>query len=65
MLKVGAGVGGVEENQRGLAAIVLSSLVSAGYAILAQTRLVAADVAKTFKFGAGATTMSRPACRWR
>ena len=42
VLKVGAGVGGVEENQRGLAAIVMSSLVSAGYAILAQTRLVAA-----------------------
>lgn len=58
VLKVGAGVGGVEENQRGLAAIVMSSLVSAGYAILAQTRLVAADVATTFKFGAGATTMS-------
>ena len=58
VLKVGAGVGGVEENQRGLVAIVMSSLVSAGYAILAQTRLVAADVATTFKFGAGATTMS-------
>ena len=58
VLKVGAGVGGVEENQRGLATIVMSSLVSAGYAILAQTRLVAADVATTFKFGAGATTMS-------
>jgi putative OPT family oligopeptide transporter len=58
VLKVGAGVGGAEENQRGLIAIVISSLVSAGYAILAQTRLVAADVAKTFKFGAGATTVS-------
>ena len=58
VLKVGAGVGGAEENQRGLAAIVMSSLVSAGYAILAQTRLVAADVATTFKLGAGATTMS-------
>ena len=58
VLKVGAGVGGAEENQRGLIAIVISSLVSAGYAILAQTRLFAADVAKTFKFGAGATTVS-------
>ena len=58
VLKVGAGVGGVEENRRGLAAIVVSSLVSAGYAILAQTRLFAADVAKTFKLGSGATTMS-------
>jgi putative OPT family oligopeptide transporter len=58
VLKVGAGVGGVQENQRGLIAIVISSLVSAGYAILAQTRLIAADVATTFKFGAGATTVS-------
>ncbi len=58
VLKVGAGVGGVEENKRGLAAILISSLVAAGYAILAQTRLLAADAAKTFKFGAGATTVS-------
>ena len=58
VLKVGAGVGGVEENKRGLAAIVISSIVSAGYAILAQTRLVAADAARTFKLGAGATSVS-------
>ncbi|HEX6218062.1 MAG TPA: oligopeptide transporter, OPT family [Sphingomicrobium sp.] len=58
VLKVGAGVGGVEENKRGLAAIVTSALVSAAYAILAQTRLVAADAARTFKFGSGATTLS-------
>ena len=58
VLKVGAGVGGVEENKRGLAAIILSSIVSAAYAILAQTRLVAADAARTFKFGAGATSVS-------
>src|SRR4029450_12253719 len=42
VLKVGAGVGGAEENKRGLAAIVVSSLVAAAYAILAQTRIVAA-----------------------
>jgi putative OPT family oligopeptide transporter len=58
VLKVGAGVGGAEENKRGLAAIVMSSIVSAGYAIFAQTRLVAADAAKTFKLGSGATTIS-------
>src|ERR671921_3051363 len=40
VLKVGAGVGGVEENKRGLAAIVLSSIVSAAYALLAQTKVV-------------------------
>ena len=58
VLKVGAGVGGVEENRKGLAAIVMSSLVSAAYAILAQTKLVAADAATTFRLGSGATTMS-------
>ena len=58
VLKVGAGVGGVEENQRGLAAILLSSIVSAAFALLAQTKLLAAEAAKTFKFGAGATTVS-------
>ena len=58
VLKVGAGVGGVEENRKGLAAIVMSSLVSAAYAILAQTKLVAAEAATTFRFGTGATSMS-------
>jgi putative OPT family oligopeptide transporter len=58
VLKVGAGVGGEEQNKRGLAAIVMSSVVSAAYAVLAQTKLVAAEAAKTFKFGAGATTVS-------
>jgi putative OPT family oligopeptide transporter len=58
VLKVGAGVGGAEENKRGLAAIVLSSIVSAAYAFLAQTKFLAADAAKTFKFGGGATTVS-------
>ena len=58
VLKVGAGVGGAEENRRGLAAIVMSSIVSAAYAILAQTKIAATDAAKTFGFGGGATTVS-------
>ena len=58
VLKVGAGVGGAEENKRGLAAIGLSSLVSAAYAILAQTKIVAAEAARSFPFGAGATTVT-------
>ncbi len=55
VLKVGAGVGGAEENRRGLKMIVLSSLVSAAYAILAQTKFVATEAARSFKFGTGAT----------
>jgi putative OPT family oligopeptide transporter len=58
VLKVGAGVGGAEENKRGLAAIVLGSVLSAGYAILAKMKVVAEEAAATFKFGAGATTFS-------
>jgi putative OPT family oligopeptide transporter len=58
VLKVGAGVGGAEENKRGLAAIVLGTVLSAGFAILAKMKLVAEEAATTFKLGAGATTFS-------
>ena len=58
VLKVGAGVGGAEENRRGLAMIVWSSIVSAVYAALAQTKVVAAEASRAFGFGAGATTVS-------
>ena len=58
VLKVGAGVGGAEENRRGLKMIVMSSLVSAAYAILAQTKLAATEAARSLPFGAGATTVT-------
>ncbi|MGH6658427.1 MAG: OPT family oligopeptide transporter, partial [Sphingomicrobium sp.] len=58
VLKVGAGVGGAEENRRGFAAIVLSSIVSAAYAILAQTKFAVTEAARSFNFGAGATTVT-------
>ncbi|MEQ1725243.1 MAG: oligopeptide transporter, OPT family [Sphingopyxis sp.] len=59
VLKVGdASAGGAEENKRGLTTIALGSLASAGFALLAQTKLVAAEVATFFRFGAGATTVS-------
>jgi putative OPT family oligopeptide transporter len=58
VLKVGTGVGGAEENRRGLKMIVLSSLVSAAYAILAQTKLAATEAARSFQFGTGATTVT-------
>src|SRR5918996_1762305 len=57
-LKVGAGVGGAEENRRGLVAIVISSLVSAGYFIVAKMRLVAEAAERSFRVGAGATGVS-------
>jgi len=58
VLKVGAGVGGAEENRRGLIAIVISSLVSAGYFIVAKMRLVAEAAERSFRVGAGATGVS-------
>ncbi len=58
VLKVGAGVGGAEENKRGLAAILAASLVSAGYFLLAKAKLVAEAASKSFRFGNGATAVS-------
>ncbi|HEX8838913.1 MAG TPA: oligopeptide transporter, OPT family, partial [Sphingomicrobium sp.] len=58
VLKVGAGVGGAEENRRGLVLIGGSTLVSALYFILAKTRLVTDAAAKTFRVGAGGSAVS-------
>ena len=58
VLKVGAGVGGAEENRKGLAAIVLGSLLSAGYTLLAKMKLVAEEAGMAVKFGSGATAFS-------
>ncbi len=58
VLKVGAGVGGAEENRIGLRMIIWSSIVSAGYALIAQTKVLATEAARAFPFGAGATTVS-------
>ena len=55
VLKVGAGVGGAEENRRGLLTIVVASLVSAFYALLATTGTVTAAASKAFRVGSGAT----------
>ena len=58
VLKVGAGIGGAEENRRGLLLIVWSSLASALFYALAQTKLLASEAAKSFGIGSGATTVS-------
>ncbi|HTM96591.1 MAG TPA: oligopeptide transporter, OPT family [Croceibacterium sp.] len=57
VLKVGAGVGGAEENRKGLVAIVIGSLVSTGYALLAKMKLVVEETGFTAKIGAGATNL--------
>ncbi|QIL03122.1 oligopeptide transporter, OPT family [Sphingomonas sinipercae] len=58
VLKVGAGVGGAEENKRGLSAMIFGSVVGAGYPLLAKMKLVAEEATATFKLGTGATTLS-------
>jgi len=58
VLKVGTGAGGAEENRRGLMMIVWSSIASAAFAVLAQTRILTADAAKAIKVGSGATAAS-------
>jgi putative OPT family oligopeptide transporter len=59
VLKVGAGSReGGEESARGLGIIVVNAVVSAGFAILTQTKLVVAEAATWFRAGAGATGIS-------
>src|SRR5512138_3920664 len=49
VLKVGTGVGGVEENRRGLILIAGSTIVSALYFLIAKTRVLTDTAGKTFK----------------
>jgi putative OPT family oligopeptide transporter len=49
---------GAEESARGLSVLLWSSLASAGFAILTQTKLVAAEAAAFFRVGPGATGIS-------
>ena len=58
VLKVGAAVGGAEENKRGLAAISLGAIVAAGYVLLAKMRFLAEEATTTFRVGSGATTIT-------
>ena len=58
VLKVGAGVGGAEENKRGLVLIGGSTIVAALFFLLAKTRLLTDTAAKTFRVGAGASGIS-------
>src|SRR3954470_10428203 len=58
VLKVGAGVGGAEENRRGLVLIAGSTIVAALYFLLAKTRLLIDAAAKTFRIGSSASGIS-------
>lgn len=59
VLQVGAASAeGATENKAGLSALLWNSLISAGFALLTQMKLAAAEVARWFKVGAGATGVS-------
>src|SRR5256886_800891 len=58
VLKVGSGVGGAEENKRGLVLIGGSTTVPAPFFLVAKTRLPTAAAAKTLRAGGGASGMS-------
>src|SRR6476660_799688 len=58
VLKVGSGVGGAEENRRGLLLIGGSTLVSAAYFMIAKTRLLTDTAGKVFKVGTGLSVIS-------
>jgi putative OPT family oligopeptide transporter len=57
VLKVGAGVGGAEENRRGLAAVTLGTILSAVYPLLAKMKLLAEEVGGPVRFGGGITSV--------
>jgi len=58
VLKVGAGVGGPEENRRGLVMIIWSSVAAAGYQLLAGMGIVAGAASRSFRVGSGASQVS-------
>ena len=59
VLIVGSAEGsGSEENKRGLMTILVNSLLSAGLSLLISMKLVAGEIARYFKVGAGATGAS-------
>lgn len=55
VLKVGDTAEGASENKRGLRLIVLGSLASAGYALLAKMKIVAEGLSTTLRIGNGGT----------
>lgn len=59
VLIVGSAEGsGSDENKRGLSTILVNALLSAGLSLLISMKLVAGEIARYFKVGAGATGAS-------
>ncbi|BEV00136.1 OPT family oligopeptide transporter [Novosphingobium olei] len=58
VLKVGAGVGGVEENRKGLAAVGRGAFLGLFYPLLAKMKLVAEEASFTISVGSGGTSVA-------
>jgi len=58
VLEVGSGGGAAAQNAAGLRILVWNSLASAGFAILTQMKLAAAEASTWFRVGRGATGIS-------
>ena len=66
VLKVGEhSEGGAEENRKSLRAILVASLVAAGFSLLAALKVISNEMSAAFRLGAGGSTGSGRACRWR
>lgn len=57
VLKVGAGVGGEEENRKGLAAVTAGGILAALYPLLAKMKLAVEEVGGAFKVGQGGSML--------
>ncbi|MBD0860647.1 oligopeptide transporter, OPT family [Gordonia sp. zg691] len=58
VLKVGDAAGGAAENKAGLRTIVIGSVASAGFALLAKLKVLSDSISATIKIGAGGTLFS-------
>jgi putative OPT family oligopeptide transporter len=58
VLKVGAGVGGEDENRKGLAAVLTGSIMAVAYPLLAKLKLVGESASATIPVGLGGTALS-------
>jgi putative OPT family oligopeptide transporter len=58
VLKVGSGVGGAEENRRGLVLIAGSTIVAGLFFLIAKTRLLTDTAKKIFSVGTGGSQIS-------
>lgn len=58
VLKVGAGVGGAEENRRGLGAVMTGGMMAVAYPLLAKLKLVGESASKLIPVGLGGTSLS-------